>query len=115
MTGAGNLPAKWVIHAVGPVWRGGESAEELQLASAILAALKRADEIGAKSVALPAISAGVYGFPLENAAQISIAAARAFAGRAQKLEKIVFALFDAVALNAFSQALEEAARKETER
>jgi O-acetyl-ADP-ribose deacetylase len=106
VTGAGNLPAKWVIHAVGPVWRGGESAEELQLASAVLAAFKRAEEIGAKSVALPAISAGIYGFPLENAAQIAVSAARAFAGRAQKVQKIIFALFDDEALKAFEKALE---------
>jgi len=104
-TGAGNLPARWVIHAVGPVWRGGEFGEEMQLASAVLAALKRAEEAGARSVALPAISAGIYGFPLEKAAEISVAAARAFAGKAAKVERIVFALFDDTTFRAFEKAL----------
>src|SRR5713101_1428983 len=66
VTRGGHLSAQWVIHAVGPVWRGGDSGEEIQLASAVLAALGRADEVGARSVALPAISAGVYGFPIEK-------------------------------------------------
>jgi O-acetyl-ADP-ribose deacetylase (regulator of RNase III) len=103
-TGAGNLPARWVIHAVGPVWRGGEFGEEMQLASAVLAALKRAEEVGARSIALPAISAGIYGFPLEKAAEISVAAARAFAGKAAKVERIIFALFDDVTFRAFQNA-----------
>ncbi len=103
-TGAGNLPARWVIHAVGPVWRGGEFGEEMQLASAVLAALKRAEEVGARSIALPAISAGTYGFPLEKAAEISVAAARAFAGKAAKVESIIFALFDDPSFLAFQNA-----------
>src|SRR5262245_62781661 len=56
VTGGGDLPARWVIHAVGPVWNGGGAGEERLLASAVAAALRRAEEIGAKSVALPAIS-----------------------------------------------------------
>jgi len=105
VTRGGHLSAQWVIHAVGPVWRGGDSGEEIQLASAVLAALKCAEEIGARSVALPAISAGVYGFPIEKAAEISAAAARAFAGKAATVERIVFALFDETAFRAFENAL----------
>ena len=77
------LPARWVIHAVGPVWHGGQEGEEILLASAVRSALERAEEIGAKSVALPAISTGVYGFPLERAAEISVAEARRFFARAR--------------------------------
>ncbi|HEY6065149.1 MAG TPA: macro domain-containing protein, partial [Thermoanaerobaculia bacterium] len=94
VTGGGNLPARWVIHAVGPVWRGGDEGEDLLLASAVLAALERAEEVGAKSVALPAISTGVYGFPVERAAEISIAAAKTFTREARAVERIVYCVFD---------------------
>jgi O-acetyl-ADP-ribose deacetylase len=107
VTGGGHLRAKWVIHAVGPVWRGGESGEEVQLASAILAALARAEEIGAKSVALPAISTGIYGFPMTKAASIILAAARSFAAKAKTVERILFALADDRTLATFEKALVE--------
>src|SRR6266508_5652905 len=67
VTGGGNLSVRWVIHAVGPVWHGGQEGEEKLLASAVRSSLERAEEIGAKSIALPAISTGVYGFPLKLA------------------------------------------------
>ena len=107
VTGAGDLPAKWVIHAVGPIWHGGGEGEEMLLASAVRAALKRAEEIGARSVALPAISAGVYGFPMRRAAELSIGAARSFAAEAQTVQRIVFCLFDDAALSAFERAFAE--------
>jgi O-acetyl-ADP-ribose deacetylase len=105
VTGGGGLPARWVIHAVGPIWSGGEAGEEALLASAVRAALNRAEEIGARSVALPAISTGIYGFPLEEAAQISIAAARDFARQARNVERIVFALYDDSAHAAFERSM----------
>ena len=107
VTGAGELASRWVVHAVGPVWRGGGAGEERALASAVLAALARAEEIGARSVAVPAISTGVFGFPLERAAEISVASARSFASAATVVERIVFCLFDERAADAF--------RKEAER
>ena len=107
VTGGGNLPARWVIHAVGPVWRGGDFGEEMLLVSAVRAALKRADEIGAKSVALPAISTGVYGFPMQRAAELSVGAARSFAAEAQSVQRIVFCLYDGAALAAFERAFEK--------
>jgi len=107
VTKAGNLRVRWVIHAVGPVWRGGEAGEDTQLASAVLAALARAEEVGAKSIALPAISTGIYGFPMEKAASISIAAARSFAAKAKAVQRILFALPDDQALAAFEKALVE--------
>jgi O-acetyl-ADP-ribose deacetylase (regulator of RNase III) len=105
VTGGGALPARWVIHAVGPVWQGGGAGEERLLGSAVSAALERAQEIGAKSVALPALSTGVYGFPLGRAAEISVREARRFASGARFVQRIVFCLFDDAALAAFQRAL----------
>ena len=105
VTGGGDLPARWVIHAVGPVWSGGDAGEEGLLWSAVSSALSRAEEVGAKSVALPAIATGIYGFPLERAATISIQAARAFAPNAKNVERVVFCLFDEAAFNPFELAL----------
>jgi O-acetyl-ADP-ribose deacetylase (regulator of RNase III) len=105
VTGGGQLPARWVIHAVGPIWHGGAEGEQMLLTLAVRAALRRAEEIGARSVALPAISAGMYGFPLQRAAELSIAAARSFAREALRVQRIVFCLFDDAALSAFERAL----------
>jgi O-acetyl-ADP-ribose deacetylase (regulator of RNase III) len=104
VTGGGALPARWVIHAVGPVWQGGGAGEERLLGSAVAAALERAEEIGAKSVALPALSTGVYGFPIGRAAEVSLREARRFASGARSVQRIVFCLFDDAALAAFQQA-----------
>lgn len=105
VTPAGNLRAKWVIHAVGPVWKGGSYGEEMLLASAVLQALRRAEDIGATSVAVPALSTGVFGFPLAQAADISIAAAKSFAPDAEYVRRIVFCLYDDEAYKAFEKAL----------
>ena len=107
VTGAGNLPARWVIHTVGPVWRGGDEGEGVDLASAVLAALRRADEIGARSVALPAISTGVFGFPAARAAEISIGAARSFAASTRVVEWIIFCLVDEESCEVFRKELEK--------
>jgi O-acetyl-ADP-ribose deacetylase (regulator of RNase III) len=77
-TTAGLLPARWVIHAVGPVWRGGEAGEPELLASAHRRSLEVARDLGARTVAFPAISCGIYGYPPELAAPVAIEAARAF-------------------------------------
>lgn len=106
VTGGGNLPARWVIHAVGPVWSGGNAGEDALLASAVRAALARAEEVGAKSVALPAISTGVFAYPVERAARISIAAARTFSEEAGIVERIVFCLFDERTFEIFRRELE---------
>ena len=74
VTTAGDLPARWVIHAVGPVWRGGGSGEAQLLADAYTAALHEAARLGAERVTLPAISCGVYGYPLAEAATIGVGA-----------------------------------------
>jgi len=106
VTKAGKLPAKWVIHAVGPVWKGGNYGEEMLLASAVLQALRRGEDMGAASLALPALSTGVFGFPLERAAEISVAAARSFAPGAEYVRRIVFCLYDDEAYEAFRKALD---------
>lgn len=108
VTGAGNLPARWVIHAVGPRWQGGERGEEMALASAVLAAFARAEEIGARSIAMPAISTGVFGFPVERAAEISVAAATSFARTARAVQRIVFCLYDPPTFEIFRKEIERA-------
>src|SRR5262245_10327986 len=105
VTKAGNLRARWVIHAVGPVWKGGEYGEEMLLASAVLQALRRAEDIGATSVAVPALSTGVFGFPLSQAAEISMAAAKSFAPDSEYVRRIVFCLYDDDSYKAFEAAL----------
>lgn len=72
VTSGHDLPAKWVIHTVGPVWRGGEAGEDAALASCYRQSLARAQEKGCESIAFPAISTGVYGFPRARAARIAV-------------------------------------------
>jgi O-acetyl-ADP-ribose deacetylase (regulator of RNase III) len=74
LTGGHGLRARFVIHAVGPVWSGGDAGEDAQLASAYARALTLARDVGAQSIAFPAISTGIYGFPAERAANIAVAA-----------------------------------------
>ncbi len=68
------LPAKWIIHTVGPIWQGGSAGEEAALRSCYLESLARAQEQGAASVAFPAVSCGVYGYPVEQAARVALTA-----------------------------------------
>ena len=77
-TTAGRLPARWVVHAVGPVWQGGEAGEAELLASAHRRSLEVARDLGARSVAFPAISCGIYGYPPELAAPVAVGATRPF-------------------------------------
>ena len=107
VTKAGKLPCKWIIHAVGPVWKGGNFGEEMLLASAVLQALRRGEDIGAASVAIPALSTGIFGFPLESAVEISIGAARSFAPTAEYVQRIIFCLYDDTTYDAFQAALQK--------
>jgi O-acetyl-ADP-ribose deacetylase len=84
------LPAKWVIHAVGPVWHGGKSQEDEQLTSCYRRALAEADRVGAKSVAFPAISTGAYRFPGERAAEIAVRTLRSTATRVDLVRLVAF-------------------------
>ena len=80
VTGGHDLPARWVIHTVGPVWRGGDAGEEELLASCYRRSLEEAARIGAATVAFPAISTGVYGYPAEAAAEVAVATVVAHCG-----------------------------------
>src|SRR5437899_3505702 len=75
-TGGFALPARWIIHAVGPVWHGGDAGEPELLASAYRRSLEVADDLGAKSVAFPAVSTGIYGYPLDEATDIAVQTCR---------------------------------------
>jgi O-acetyl-ADP-ribose deacetylase (regulator of RNase III) len=99
-TSAGRLPATWVIHTVGPVWSAHEDRSEL-LASCYREALLVAEELGARTVAFPAVSAGIYGYPVQEVARIAIRTVRE-AEAAARLEEARFVLFDAVAYEAFA-------------
>jgi O-acetyl-ADP-ribose deacetylase len=111
-TTAGRLPAGWVIHAVGPVWRGGTAGEAELLASAYRASLDEAARVGARSVAFPAISTGIYGYPLEAATVVAVAAVRDWArgsgspgGGSQGVDLVRFVCFDDATLAAYDAAL----------
>src|SRR5919198_6179974 len=103
-TTAGRLPARHVIHTVGPVWRGGDAGEAEQLASCHRRALELAAELGCTSVAFPAISTGVYGYPVELAAPVAVAAVREATG--PPVELVRFVLFSDTHLDVFRAALE---------
>ena len=89
------LPARWVIHAVGPVWSGGQRGEDGLLASCYGESLARAREVGARSVAFPAISTGVYRFPLERATRIALRQVRADLEAEAGLDRVVFCCYSA--------------------
>lgn len=90
-TGAGPLSARYVIHAVGPVWHGGEVGEPELLASAYRRALEVAEELGCRTVAFPALSTGIYGYPAELAAPVAVAAVRELEDR---FDEIRFVFLD---------------------
>ena len=95
LTGGHRLPARWVVHAVGPVWRGGGDGEDGQLASCYRWAIDLAFEAGARSIAFPAISTGIFGFPIERAIRIALAEAREGLARHPSLLRIVLCCFSA--------------------
>ena len=94
ITTAGNLPAKFVIHTVGPVWNGGNKGEDQLLASAYLNSLKLAMQNGLRSISFPNISTGVYGFPKDKAATIAVKTVNEFLQNKDTMEKVVFVCFD---------------------
>lgn len=94
ITGGYNLTAKYVIHTVGPVWKGGTENEDELLANCYRNSLKLAVEHNIKSIAFPNISTGVYGFPRDRAADIAILEVRRFIEKNQEIELIIFSIFD---------------------
>lgn len=107
-TCAGALPARWVIHAVGPVWHGGNLKEDELLASTYRASLKLAADRGARIVTFPSISTGVYGYPLNKAAAVALRAVAEFlAFGAGSIEEAVFVLFDRETFAAYETVLDK--------
>jgi O-acetyl-ADP-ribose deacetylase (regulator of RNase III) len=86
------LPARWVIHTVGPVWRGGGQGEDALLASCYRESLGLASSVGARTVAFPAISTGAYGFPIERTARIAMTEIAAYLGDHPEIERVAIAV-----------------------
>ena len=99
------LNARYVIHAVGPVWRGGTQNEEALLTSCYRTSLRIAKQIGARSLAFPAISTGVYGFPLDRATEIAVTTVRTYLAEEAAVERVVFCVFGAEAEAAYRNTL----------
>jgi O-acetyl-ADP-ribose deacetylase (regulator of RNase III) len=108
-TSAGALPCRYVIHAVGPVW--GEGDEDAKLAAAVSGSLRLAERLGLRSIALPAISTGIYGFPKQRAARVTLGALRDYFGmpdrEAASLELARLVLFDRATVEVFLGAWDE--------
>lgn len=94
LTTAGNLPAKFVIHTVGPVWNGGQKGERLLLANCYKNSLQLSVNHNCKTIAFPNISTGIYGFPKKEAAVIAVEAVLLFLSQTQYIEKVIFVCFD---------------------
>jgi O-acetyl-ADP-ribose deacetylase (regulator of RNase III) len=106
ITSAGELASRWVIHAVGPVWQGGQQGEAELLAGAYRRAFALASEHGCKSIAVPAISCGVYGYPVDQASRIALATAKSFLEQDPIVALARFVLFSDGMYGAFAAALE---------
>jgi O-acetyl-ADP-ribose deacetylase (regulator of RNase III) len=105
LTSGYRLPARFVIHAVGPVWRGGGADEDRLLASCYRSSLALAVEHGIRSIAFPAISTGIYGFPAARAAGIAVAEARSFLAADPPLDRVIFCCFDEATIAHYRRAL----------
>jgi O-acetyl-ADP-ribose deacetylase (regulator of RNase III) len=101
------LPARWVIHTVGPVWHDGRQSEDELLASCYRRSLALAVENGLRTLAFSAISTGVYGFPLERATRIAVRETRAFLEKNPSLEKVIFVCFDHRTRDCYQRVLAE--------
>jgi O-acetyl-ADP-ribose deacetylase (regulator of RNase III) len=104
-TTAGDLPARYVIHTVGPVWQGGDADEAELLASCHRRSLEVAAELGCRTVAFPAISTGIYGYPVGPAAEIALSTTREELEKHPQIDEVRFVLFSDDHFNAFRQFL----------
>ncbi|HEX2986737.1 MAG TPA: O-acetyl-ADP-ribose deacetylase [Chloroflexota bacterium] len=111
ITTAGRLPARYVIHAVGPIYRDGKHGEPELLASAYRWSIKLAAEKGLESIALPSISTGVYGYPLSEAAPIALRTVVEECRKPSSLRSITFVLFNRETMEAYEATLEQIARE----
>jgi O-acetyl-ADP-ribose deacetylase (regulator of RNase III) len=109
-TPAGRLPARFVFHAVGPIWQGGAHGEPEALASCYRGCLEMAEQRGLRSISFPSISTGIYGYPLDLAAQIALAQILEFLnGHAVSIQEVWMVLFGASAFEAYERALKTVA------
>ncbi|HAJ64489.1 MAG TPA: O-acetyl-ADP-ribose deacetylase [Cyanobacteria bacterium UBA8543] len=102
-----NLPAKWVIHPVGPIWQGGKQNEDELLASCYRRCLELAQEHSIGTIAFPAISTGIYGFPMERASWIAIREIKAFLENNTSIEQVILVCFGEQAYNCYLSAMQE--------
>ena len=107
ITGGYDLPARWVVHTVGPVWHGGAHGEDDLLASAYRRSLEVAAENGARTIGFPSISTGVYGFPIERAAPIALREIARFLRENEAIEKVYMVAHTDEAYEVYRRALEE--------
>jgi O-acetyl-ADP-ribose deacetylase (regulator of RNase III) len=105
ITTAGNMPSKYVIHTVGPVWHGGTKGEPELLASAYRESLKLAAANNLASVSFPSISTGVYGYPVDKASRVALKAVVSFLSETTSIKEVVFVLFDSRTFEAYSDTL----------
>ena len=101
------LPAKYIIHTVGPVWRGGTNNEDALLEACYKNSLELASSRGLLSIAFPAISTGIYGFPADRAAKVAVATIRAHLENSSSLERVILVAFDDATENLYRTELEE--------
>jgi len=110
MTTGGDLKARYVIHTVGPIWHGGEGGEPRLLRDCYVNSLKTAVDHGIRSIAFPSISTGAYGYPIEEAAKVALAAVREFLESSDALEEAVFVLFSQSDFNLYLNTAKEVFR-----
>ncbi len=100
------LPARYIIHTVGPVWQGGEQSEAVLLGSCYINSLKLADQHALKTIAFPAISCGVYGYPVEKASQVAVSQTHNYLSQENtSIEEVFFVCFDDASISAYQKAL----------
>jgi O-acetyl-ADP-ribose deacetylase (regulator of RNase III) len=107
ITSAGNLKAKYVIHTVGPIWRGGNCGEPELLGQAYQNSLRIAVSNGLKTVAFPSISTGAYGYPIGDASRIALKTAKDFLEKEDRLDEVIFVLFSEHDLKVYADAVNE--------
>ena len=105
ITGAYRLPARFVIHTVGPVWRGGKHDESQTLANCYRNSLRLAVENDIRTIGFPAISCGAYGYPIEEAAHIALTSTREFLALSDEIEKVIFVVWGEEVYNAYRRLL----------
>ena len=106
VTAGHELTARWVIHTVGPIWRGGDHGEPVLLASCYRRSLEEAARLGARSVAVPGISTGVYGYPVDEAAEIAVTEVRTWLGTHDTPDQVILCTFGSEATEAVQSALD---------